>query len=124
MILAPVQIDGRTLQVRLDTGASFSFVSWKGAARLGITPALLGEDPQLSTRGLGRQVVAMRGRSFELLRLGPADYRDIRLIFGSPAGGFPFDMLLGMDLLRSRRIFISYATNRLLIAPSNSGQAR
>ena len=116
VILAPVQIGGQTLHAQLDTGASVSFVSWKGAARLGITPAMLAEDPDLIARGIGRQAVAMRSRSFDLVRLGPAEYRHIRLLFGSPSGGFPFEMLLGMDLLRSHRIFISYATGRLLIA--------
>jgi len=67
-------------------------------------------------RGIGRQAVGMRSRSFELVRLGPAEFRAVRLVFGSPAGGFPFEMLLGMDLLRSQRLLISYATDRLLIA--------
>ncbi|MBV8093488.1 MAG: aspartyl protease family protein [Acetobacteraceae bacterium] len=116
VILAPVQILGRTLHAQLDTGASFSFVSWKGAAQLSITPTMLAQTPELSARGIGRQGVAMRSRSFELLRLGPVEYHDVRMLFGSPAGGFPFEMLLGMDLLRSQHIFISYATNRLLIA--------
>ncbi len=117
VILAPVQIGGQTLHAQLDTGSTVSFVSWKGAARLGITPAMLAQNPELSVRGIGRQTLPMRSRAFELVRLGPAEYHDVRLIFGSPAGGgFPFDMLLGMDLLRSERLFISYATARLLIA--------
>jgi predicted aspartyl protease len=116
VILAPVQIGGRTLRAQIDTGSTFSFVSWKGAAQLGITPAMLALNPELSVRGIGRQAVGMRSRSFELVRLGPAEFRAVRLVFGSPAGGFPFEMLLGMDLLRSQRLLISYATDRLLIA--------
>jgi predicted aspartyl protease len=125
VILAPVQIGNRTLHAQIDTGSTFSFISWKGAAQLGITPAMLAIDPELSVRGIGRQTVEMRSRSFELVRLGPAEYRDVRLVFGLPAGGFPFDMLLGMDLLRSRRLLISYATGRLLIAThAQDGQIR
>jgi predicted aspartyl protease len=114
VILAPVQIDGRTLLAQLDTGASLSLVSRKGAARLGIAPEMTAPAP--GARGVGRQALALRSRVFAMARLGPAEYRDVSLMFGAPAGGFAFDMLLGMDLLRGQRMFISYATNRLLIA--------
>ena len=63
---------------------------------------MLAVDPELSVRGIGRQTVGMRSRSFELVRLGPAEYHDGRLIFWFAPGGFPFEMLLGMDLLRSQ----------------------
>jgi predicted aspartyl protease len=114
VILAPVEIDGRTLLAQLDTGASISLISRKGAARLGITPEMQGPGP--SARGIGRQLLPLRTFTVASVRLGPAEYRDVTLAFGAPAGGFVFDMLLGLDLLRSRRVFISYATNRLLIA--------
>ena len=112
VVLAPVVIGDRTLQAQLDTGASFSLVSARGEARLGFTPGA----PNASARGVGRQAMPLRMRVVPTARLGPAVYRDVLLAFGSPAGGFPFDMLLGTDLLRRQRIFISYATSRLLVA--------
>lgn len=121
VLLAPVAIDGRTLLAQLDTGASVSLVSRKGAARLGITPEMQRAGP--SARGIGRQALPLHSRIFETARLGPAEYRHVTLAFGAPAGGFAFDMLLGMDLLRGRRVFISYATNRLLIATHDGSAA-
>ena len=50
VILAPVQIGGRTLRAQIDTGSTFSFVSWKGAAQLGITPAMLALNLEVSVR--------------------------------------------------------------------------
>ena len=41
---------------------------------------MLALNPELSVRGIGRQTVEMRGRSFELVRLGPAEYHDVRLM--------------------------------------------
>ncbi len=114
VILAPVAIGNRTLMAQLDTGASFSLVSRKGAASLGIAPEM--QDPGPSARGIGRQPLPLRSRTFETIRLGPAEYHDVTLAFGAPVGGFAFDMLLGMDLLHGRRVLISYATNRLLVA--------
>jgi predicted aspartyl protease len=120
-ILAPVEIDGRTLMAQLDTGASVSLVSRKGAARLGIAPEMTAPAP--GARGVGPQALPLRSRVFAAARLGPVEYRDVTLMFGAPAGGFAFDMLLGMDLLRGQRIFISYATNRLLIATRQGSAA-
>lgn len=114
VLLAPVAIDGRTLLAQIDTGASVSLVSRKGAARLGIAPEMQG--PPQSARGIGPQALPLRSRVFETVQLGPATYRDMMLVFGAPAGGFAFDMLLGMDLLRGQHVFISYATDRLLVA--------
>ncbi len=116
VLLAPVRIGNATLQAQLDTGASFSLVSIKGAARLGITSDLLARDAPASARGIGRITLTLRSHIVPNLRLGPAEFRDVRLGFGAPAGGFPFDMLLGADLLGRQRVFISYTTNRLLVA--------
>jgi predicted aspartyl protease len=118
VLLAPVAIDGRTLLAQLDTGASVSLVSRKGAARLGIAPEMQAPGP--SARGIGRQSLPLRSRVFAAVRLGPLEYRDLTLAIGAPAGGYAFDMLLGMDLLRGRHLFISYATNRLLIATDSA----
>lgn len=115
-LLAPVRIGSSTLLAQLDTGASLSLVSVRGAARLGLTSDLLARDAPGSARGIGRVPLALRGHIVPSLRLGTAEFRDVPLAFGAPAGGFPFDMLLGADLLGRQRVFISYATNRLLVA--------
>ncbi len=115
-LLAPVRTGGSTLQAQLDTGASLSLIGIKGAARLGITPDLLARDAPGSARGIGRLTLALRNHIVPSLRLGSVEFRDVPLAFRTPAGGLPFDMLLGADLLGQQRVFISYATDRLLIA--------
>jgi len=115
-LLAPVRTGDSTLQAQLDTGASLSLIGIKGAARLGITPDLLARDAPGSARGIGRLTLALRNHIVPSLRLGSVEFRDVPLAFRTPAGGLPFDMLLGADLLGQQRVFISYATDRLLIA--------
>jgi len=42
--------------------------------------------------------------------------RDIDLAVGTPAGGYPFDMILGLDVLRRAPLRLSYATGEVLVA--------
>ncbi len=111
--LAPVRIDGTTLQAQLDTGANVSLISARGAARLGVD---LSQGTAGSARGVGRQRLPLVRRTFAAVSLGPIVMRDVPLALGAPPSGYPFDMLLGMDLLQRQHLFVSYATDRLLIA--------
>ncbi len=116
VLLVPVQIDGRILQAELDTGAVASLVTARGAARLGLAanPSDARAGPAL--RGVGRQEMAVQIREFAEIRFGPLVLRDAHLAVGAPAGGYPFDMILGLDILRDARLWISYASNRVLVA--------
>ncbi len=127
-VLAPVRLDGRVLQAQLDTGASLSVVSKRGMARLGIGSDQAAPDAIGTGRGVGRGALALRLHRFTMVGIGPVETHDVTLALAAPVNGYPFDMLLGTDLLSRQRLFISYATNRLLIAseparlPSRAGR--
>jgi predicted aspartyl protease len=116
VVLAPLEVDGKTLLAQIDTGAALSLISGKGAARLGITPAMLAHDSGRDIRGIGRQAPLVHNRIVETMQLGPSVFHNVQISFGSLPGLLPFDMLLGMDLLHGQHILLSYATSRLLIA--------
>jgi predicted aspartyl protease len=114
VLLVPVDVDGVRLMAQLDTGAGFSLVSRRGAARLGWSET----PPDRFAVGVGPQRLGIARRRVATLAFGTLVLRDLDLATGAPAGGFPFDMLLGVDVLRQRRFWVSYATNRVLVADS------
>ena len=112
VLLVPVQVDGVTLAAQLDTGASTSLITRRGAARMG----LASQNPAGAAHGIGRQPIGLAWHRVGELRFGPISLRGLTVAVGAPAGGYPFDMLLGLDALRSARLWISYATNQVLVA--------
>ena len=79
-------------------------------------------DPELSVRGIGSQTVGMRSRSFELVRLGPAECHDV--IYWFVGGRLPVRDAAGHGSA-AQSAFFSYATGRLLIAThAQDGQIR
>jgi predicted aspartyl protease len=113
-LLVPVLIDGRPLDAQLDTGSASSLIDARGLHRLGLTPAALDHDTVTRSSGIGGQFLDRRHR-FAELRIGTE--RIAAPVIGVAAVPRPgVDMLLGMDVLASRRIWISYATAQLFIA--------
>ncbi len=113
LLLVPVVVNGVVMMAQLDTGSSVTLLSRRGLARLGAQGA--GRSEQSAT-GVGPQALALSRYRVATLQLGPIVLRDVDLAAGAPAGGFALDMVLGLDTLRQRRIWVSYATNQLLIA--------
>jgi predicted aspartyl protease len=113
-LLLPVFVDGRQLDAELDTGSSASLIDARGLHRLGVTEAALAHDPSTRAIGIGGAFVDQRHRFSELrvgsIKIAAPEVRVARL----PRAGV--DMLLGMDVLKSRRIWISYATAQLFMA--------
>jgi predicted aspartyl protease len=112
-LVVQVLIDGRTLDAQLDTGAGASLIDARGLHRLGLTPAALAHDSTSLATGIGGQFLDQRHR-FSELRIGAERIVSPTIrVAALPRPGV--DMLLGMDVLASRRIWISYATAQLFI---------
>jgi hypothetical protein len=104
------------LRALLDTGASASLVTAAGMFRLGLTAAILAHDPGGNGAGVGPTPVYMHLHRFGELRVGPDATRDPTL-WVAPVHVVPIvDMLLGADWLRSRRVWISFATKQIFVA--------
>ena len=119
-IAIPVEIDGVKLKGILDTGASTSAVTRAAAIRLGLTPAALKSAPEVLVTGVGDIKASLPYHTFETvaaagLKSGPLKF--VVLKSGES------DVLLGLDFLRSNRLWISYATRTIFVQPREAPAA-
>ncbi len=110
------ELDGRALRTMVDTGASSSLLTASGIFLLGLTAEVLEHDPGGNGSGVGPTPVPMRLHRFGELRIGRDVTRDPRLWVASAHVVPIVDMLLGLDWLRSRRVWLSYATRQFFVA--------
>jgi predicted aspartyl protease len=109
-----VQLDGRRISALFDSGAQYSVLSTRIALALGVTEAVLARDPPVTVRGAdGEQLSAHAHRFFrlevdgEVIRNAEIDVTEISLNEA--------DLVLGIDFLGSRRIWISYGSQQLFL---------
>src|SRR5271166_6143254 len=110
----PAQIDGRTINALFDTGAQFSVLSMRAAQALGVSETALGYDPPVMVRGaVGEQLSAHAHRfsrlevDGEVIRNAEIDVTEMNL---SEA-----DLVLGIDFLETRRVWLSYGSQQLFL---------
>lgn len=112
----PVSVDGRALLALVDTGASQSVLFGPALRRLGDDAAPAPGDRAGFGLGAvaGKRVATVLHR-FDTLQVG----RDV--VTGPSLamvrdGPLTLDMILGLDYLGTRRIWLSYATRQLFVA--------
>jgi hypothetical protein len=110
------EVDGRALRTMVDTGASSSLLTASGMFLLGLTAEILEHDPGGNGSGVGPAPVPMRLHRFSELRIGLDVSRDPQLWVASARVVPIVDMLLGVDWLRSHRVWLSYATRQFFVA--------
>jgi len=108
------QLDGRTVNALFDTGAQFSVLSTRAAQALGVSEAVLVHDPLVVVRGaVGEQLSAHAHRFSRLevdgdvIRNAEIDVTEMRL--GEA------DLVLGIDFLQTRRVWLSYGSQQLFL---------
>jgi predicted aspartyl protease len=110
----PVQLDGRAISALFDSGAQFSVLSTRTALALGVKEAVLARDPPVTVRGAdGEQLSAHAHRFFRLEVDGEVIHNpeiDVAEISLNEA-----DLVLGIDFLGSRRVWISYGSQQLFL---------
>ena len=115
-LVVPVTLDGTPLRALLDTGSGASLLARPGMFRLGLQPSGLAADPASEVNGLGRRSVVMHLHRFRSLQVGQ-QVIEAPLIWVAPIRLSPIvDMLLGVDWLVGRRIWISFATRQIFVA--------
>ena len=110
----PVQLDGRRTDAFVDTGSQFTVLSTRAALALGVSAAVLARDRVATVHGAAAEQLAAHVHRFSQLEIGTETIRnpeiivtDVRLIDA--------DLVLGIDFLRPRRIWLSYGSQQIFI---------
>lgn len=109
LLMIPVRLNGHPVHALIDTGSSRTSATRDAAISSGVDGATL-EQERAATIG-GAKGVRVNGHVhvFETIQIGSATYpRGPVLVQDASTPGV--DMLLGMDFLKSRKVWISYAT--------------
>lgn len=114
-LLVPVLVNEQPLPAALATGTRYTVITITVAERLGVTSAMLADDRKVTDLGPITTAVPFYHQQFERLQVGYEVFHYPMLYVADvPAG--QAEMLLGMDILRSRRLWLSYATSRVFFA--------
>lgn len=116
LMYTTVQVNGQPVRAMIDWGARSSQLTLRAARRIGVTDAMLANDPAGTGHGIDQTAIALRYHRFEDVRVGPEIFRGLRISVGDLALR-DADMLLGMDYARTRRLWLSYATQQMFVAP-------
>ena len=111
-LMVPLTVNGANGRAVLDTGAQSTVIRPEFAARGGVTPALLGNDPNRTIRGASRDQASSRLHRFDTVQIGTQIAHDVRLPVAQLPGGQE-DALIGGDFLRGRRIWLSAASHQM-----------
>lgn len=116
--LVEVRIDGQPVRALLDSGAAGTLLTETAARRLGVTEAQLAAAPTGTRRGVDGSTRVVRRVRFAELRIGPEVLRDIPIGVGPASLGPETEMLLGLDWMRRRRLWIAYGAGRVFVGPA------
>ena len=109
-----VRAGGQELRALLDTGAQAITITARAAAAAGVGPAELAAGQPVMVRGVGPQPVPARRVRLPELQIGPETGRNAPVIV-TDSGMDRIDMILGMDYLAPRRLWLSYARQQAFI---------
>jgi clan AA aspartic protease (TIGR02281 family) len=111
----PVQLDGRRIDAFVDTGAQRTVLSTRVALALGVSEAALAHDPPLTTRGAAAEQLSAHLHRFSQLQIGGAVVHNPEVIVADVRLS-DADLVLGIDFLRSWRIWLSYGSQQIFLS--------
>jgi predicted aspartyl protease len=114
LMLLPLMLDGQPVTALLDSGADASVVSETVAARAGADAAAMAHDPVGHTTGVDGNPHQLHRHRFADLQVGAEHFHDVTIAV-SELRNAPADMLLGLDWLRSHRVWIAYDSRRVFV---------
>jgi predicted aspartyl protease len=119
-LLLPFELNGVHGTAVLDTGAQMSSISQQMAERVGLLEADFAGDRTVMAHGAAPDQIPVRIHRFTTFRVGPAEMRAPALPVVPMASGMG-DALIGGDFLRGRRVWVSFSTQQLFLAPLEHG---
>jgi predicted aspartyl protease len=103
-----VALDGHRMRALVATGAEISLVTTSAARLAGVDSVALARDLQSSGVGVGGARFTTYRHNFSMT-IGMATYPDAPLLVANQSFR-DSDMLLGMDFMKNRRVWLSYST--------------
>ena len=116
-----VELDGKRLVATVDTGTGRSLLSAAAATALGITEAELAAARSIDGHGVAPNDAKMRVHRFKRLRIGNqiVNNPELPIVELPPGAG---DMLIGMNFLATRKLWISLSSRTLHISAAQPRQ--
>jgi predicted aspartyl protease len=111
----PAQLDGRPVDTFIDTGAQVSLLSSRAALALGVTEAALARDRATVTLGATAERLDSHLHQFSRLEVGGEVVRNPALVV-TDVSLRDADLVLGVDFLGSRRIWLSYGSQQIFLS--------
>ncbi|CAN7540953.1 retroviral-like aspartic protease family protein [Caballeronia sp. LjRoot34] len=102
-----VALNGRPLRAYVDTGTGVSLVTTAAADLAGVDSVALAHDPQSSGTGFGGMRIGTYHHKFSM-SIGTVNYPNAPLTVVNTSFR-DAGMLLGMDFMRNRRVWLSYS---------------
>ena len=111
----PVRLDARRTDAFVDTGSQFTVLSTRVALALGVTATILAHDRMVSVRGVAGEQLAARVHRFSQLEIGGETIPNPEIVVTDVMLS-DADLVLGIDFLKSRRLWLSYGSQQLFLS--------
>jgi predicted aspartyl protease len=111
----PVQLDGRKIDAFFDTGAQLTVLSTRAALALGVTETALTRDRLTMMSGAAAERLRSHAHRFSRLEIGGEIVRNPEVIVADVKLS-DADLVLGIDFLIPRRIWLSYGSQQIFIS--------
>jgi predicted aspartyl protease len=111
----PVQLDGHRLTATIDTGSQLTVLTTAAAHAIGVTQAALSRDRSSTMQGIAGDPLSSRIHRFDKLELGNVVVANPQIVVADLSLR-EADLVLGVDLLISRRLWLSYGSRRIFIS--------
>jgi predicted aspartyl protease len=110
----PVLLDGRRIDAFVDTGSQSTVLSTRAALALGVTEIVLAHDSVVMVHGAAAERLSAHVHRFSQLAIGTEVIRNPEIIV-TDVRLSDADLVLGIDFLKSRRIWFSYGSQQIFL---------
>lgn len=113
-LILPVTLNRQLMAAVLDSGATVSTVTLRGAERAGLREDQIAKGPEFKSHSASATLFTAYAHRFAEMQIGTDVFQRPPLLVGDINLGSS-DVLLGLNYLRQRRVFVSYATRTIFI---------
>jgi predicted aspartyl protease len=111
----PVQLDGRRVYAIVDTGAQMTALSTRTARALGVSETTLAQEKVMTIRGSAGEQLSGHIHRFARLDVSGEALHNPEIIVADLTLS-DADLVLGVDFIRSRRVWFSYRSRQIFLS--------